>query len=743
MANINITRKSFEEAIDALLNAHSQNSNKGKLLKEWFENSFNTSATVSHIKEDKQIGNRVAEQFKHKLPIVVFVCDEEVNRSTLINKIREATYVELSTVLVMSSDTPHVYETLLSNEENDFVNWAYSQLEITMVPLESLSDEAKQREHDFREYLVNIVGNKRENLDNSLAHLNRTFVKDILRQYTGKPFIYETTDTDVLELVLTKVRKTKADQDGNRNSSSRISRYINFLKNDMEMSSSKDECDNMPCQLIFYGAPGTGKSHRINEITSRFPNTIRTTFHPDSDYSTFVGAYKPTMGLLPICDELGQPMKIGSTVLHKEQIIYEFVDQAFLQAYVKAWKFYAENKAAKKQYLIIEEINRGNCAQIFGDLFQLLDRNDYGFSVYPINADKDMKKQLEKAFKGVNIDNADSINQHYKGRNVVKEVLDGDILLLPNNLYIWATMNTSDQSLFPIDSAFKRRWEWQYMPIGKGYDENGQEIKWAIEGASQKFDWWSFLEKINAQVGEATQSEDKKLGFFFCKATDGIISAEKFVGKVIFYLWNDVFKNNGFEGSIFKDVDGTELSFGKFYKSDMKGNAIVQKDKVELFLNNLGVEAAESIQNVDREEETSAPVGTKEKVLLFWQGFNSARSNNQEYCTLYNERKPSAQTFMDLSFGSSDYWPTMNAVITKSIIRCGIWIGVSSNKDAIYSKLKSNETAINELVGLTMTFTENAKTCSIMAEKHIDLSNESNWPEAYTWLMNIAVKIKK
>lgn len=347
-------------------------------------------------------------------------------------------------------------------------------------------------------------------------------------------------------------------------------------------------------QQIFYGAPGTGKSHTINEKTEG-ESVIRTTFHPDSDYSTFVGAYKPTMGLLPICDELGQPMKIGSTVLHKEQIIYEFVDQAFLQAYVQAWKFYAENSdTVKKQYLIIEEINRGNCAQIFGDLFQLLDRNDSGFSVYPINADKDMKKQLAKAFKKdgvtITIPNADKINALYKGKDIVSKVLSGDILVLPNNLYIWATMNTSDQSLFPIDSAFKRRWEWQYMPIGKGYDENGQEIKWAIESATKKFSWWSFLEKINAQIGEATQSEDKKLGFFFCKAADGVISAEKFVGKVIFYLWNDVFKNNGFEGPIFKDVDGTELSFAKFYKSDMKGNAVVQKDKVELFLNNLGVE---------------------------------------------------------------------------------------------------------------------------------------------------------
>ena len=395
---------------------------------------------------------------------------------------------------------------------------------------------------------------------------------------------------------------------GNNQYSNTVAFYLCFLNAKRLFSGTQNtsvermKIAEVSIQQIYYGAPGTGKSHIINELT-KGESVIRTTFHPDSDYSTFVGAYKPTMGLLPICNELGQPMEIGSSVLHKEQIVYEFVDQAFLQAYVNSWKYYADNsEEIKKQYLIIEEINRGNCAQIFGDLFQLLDRNDYGFSVYPINADKDMKKHLEKAFKGVRIDNADSINQHYKGRNVVKEVLDGDILLLPNNLYIWATMNTSDQSLFPIDSAFKRRWEWQYMPIGKGYDEYGQEIKWAIEGATQKYDWWSFLEKINAQVREVTQSEDKKLGFFFCKATDGVISAEKFVGKVIFYLWNDVFKNNGFDGPKFQDADGTELSFGKFYKSDMKGNAIVQKDKVELFLNNLGVEVVGSTDPEDEDE---------------------------------------------------------------------------------------------------------------------------------------------
>ena len=230
-------------------------------------------------------------------------------------------------------------------------------------------------------------------------------------------------------------------------------------------------------QQIYYGAPGTGKSHSINEKTEG-ESVIRTTFHPDSDYSTFVGAYKPTTKEVELRDVTGHKVVENGSVVTEDRIVYEFVDQAFLQAYVKAWKFIAENNnEPKKQYLVIEEINRGNCAQIFGDLFQLLDRNKWGFSDYPINADKDMKKQLVKAFKGLSINDADKINGHYKGRDVVTEVLNGDILLLPNNLYIWATMNTSDQSLFPIDSAFKRRWEWQYIPIGKGYDEYGQEIK--------------------------------------------------------------------------------------------------------------------------------------------------------------------------------------------------------------------------------------------------------------------------
>lgn len=335
---------------------------------------------------------------------------------------------------------------------------------------------------------------------------------------------------------------------------------------------------SLSLQQIFYGAPGTGKSHTIKEETKE-SDVIRTTFHPDTDYSTFVGAYKPTTALLPICDELGQPMKIGATTLHKEQIVYEFVAQSFLQAYVNAWKKYDEGD---KQYLVIEEINRGNCAQIFGDLFQLLDRNDYGFSDYPIKADADMKRQLQKAFAGLVIAQKDKINTMYEGKDIVSQVLNGDILLLPNNLYIWATMNTSDQSLFPIDSAFKRRWDWTYMPISDA------EKNWIIEVDGNNYDWWLFLEKINEKIGSTTNSEDKKLGYFFCKAQDGVISAKTFVGKVIFYLWNDVFKDYEFGDAIFNDEDGSKLSFDKFYTSEGNNSKVVE-EKVALFLKNLGL----------------------------------------------------------------------------------------------------------------------------------------------------------
>ena len=350
-----------------------------------------------------------------------------------------------------------------------------------------------------------------------------------------------------------------------------------------------DLSDKKTLQQIFYGAPGTGKSHAINELTTG-KDVIRTTFHPDSDYSTFVGAYKPTTKSVPVMTVIGTeavPVKgKDGKEMTEDKIVYEFVSQAFMQAYVEAWKKYCtvqEGEEPVDEFLVIEEINRGNCAQIFGDLFQLLDRGDEGFSEYPIKADSDMKKQLKKEFAGLEIKNKVSINDLFKGKDIVAQVLEGEVLLLPNNLYIWATMNTSDQSLFPIDSAFKRRWDWYYVPISNA------EKNWTIEVNGAKYDWWNFLQAINDRVYDATYSEDKKLGYFFCKADDGIISSSKFVSKVIFYLWNDVFKDSEFEGSAFRDENGEKLSFDKFYSVD-NGKVKVNEEKVELFLKNLELE---------------------------------------------------------------------------------------------------------------------------------------------------------
>lgn len=369
-------------------------------------------------------------------------------------------------------------------------------------------------------------------------------------------------------------------------------------------SSQKKPVKINDLQQIFYGAPGTGKSYEINQIT-KDKEVIRTTFHPDSDYSTFVGAYKPTSIEVPVRDVTGKVIVEDGKQVKENRIVYEFVEQAFLQAYTKAWKAYsrtAEGERAEEQYLVIEEINRGNCAQIFGDLFQLLDRNCYGFSDYPITADKDMKKQLAKAFTGITIQDAERINSIYD-KDIVSQVLNGDVLLLPDNLYIWATMNTSDQSLFPIDSAFKRRWDWKYVPICEG-KEKGVSLGWKIKVNGRLFDWWQFVEKINAEISEQTKSEDKKLGYFFCKAQDGIVSADTFVSKVIFYLWNDVFKDQAYGSDIFRDGED-ELTFNSFYDVDASGKTVIREDKVELFLQNLGVEQSSdaAVEEVSEEED--------------------------------------------------------------------------------------------------------------------------------------------
>ena len=357
-------------------------------------------------------------------------------------------------------------------------------------------------------------------------------------------------------------------------------------------------------QQIYYGAPGTGKSYKINEITKSTKNFTRTTFHPDSDYSTFVGCYKPTM----------EPT--GTIVGGKEQtkISYSYVAQAFLQAYTAAWK-----NTNEPYYLIIEEINRGNCAQIFGDLFQLLDRDENGMSSYGITPDKDIANYLRKEFAKSEIENAD--------------IKNGNTMMLPSNLYILATMNTSDQSLFPIDSAFKRRWDWEYVPI----EDAGK--KHYIKVGNKKYDWWTFIDTINNSIDHITGSEDKKMGYWFVKPqnNDREITAKQFVGKVLFYLWNDVYKDY-FDMSqcIFKikNEDGTDEKkpFTYFFGSeaDKRIQAFMAYNKIPFITIEDNVDDEDDEDNddieIDAEGNAVADSATQTKRRNLWVLFNQKMS---------------------------------------------------------------------------------------------------------------------
>ena len=344
-------------------------------------------------------------------------------------------------------------------------------------------------------------------------------------------------------------------------------------------------------QIIYYGAPGTGKSHKIKEALGEYEdcpadkkvpkvNIFRTTFHPDSDYSTFVGAYKPTKGKRPLYGLFGKDtvrMKDGED-LFEDMITYKFVPQAFLNAYIRAYQ------TDENVYLIIEEINRGNCAQIFGDLFQLLDRDENGISEYTIKADADLKSFLEE-----------ELGEDNPG------IKDGE-LCLPSNLYIYATMNTSDQSLFPIDSAFKRRWDWEYEPI------KYKNTDWKIVIDGTEYSWVSLQRKVNDKILSATSSEDKMLDDYFVNPSDGIITDKVLLNKILFYLWNDVCKDG--EGDIFRTKEGdkeADITFSDLYGTD-------KSDKLKAMMNYLQVDVAEYEGGKDMEQENLVDSASKIEV---------------------------------------------------------------------------------------------------------------------------------
>lgn len=400
--------------------------------------------------------------------------------------------------------------------------------------------------------LVESIVNQLEKNPNE--HDLKTIIRRIID--SDEPFVINEIIANALNNYSRALKVEIINKDEERYNVSLLPNYKELLQSKINMTKKeyfelfdgvKTAFDpDAPLQKIFYGAPGTGKSHRIKEQLKALnvpkENIFRTTFHPDSDFSTFVGVYKPTMkkqyrydGKVKAKyyedDDLANAKK--DDVIIDKVIQYDFVPQTFIKAYVRAYQ------TKENVYLIIEEINRGNCAQIFGDLFQLLDRDENGVSEYTIKADADIRAYLE-----------DVLGCDSEG------IKDGE-LCLPSNLYIYATMNTSDQSLFPIDSAFKRRWDWEYEPI------KYKNADWVIEINGNQFSWTSFQKEVNNRIFESTNSEDKMLGDFFVKPYDGIITEKLLLNKVLFYLWNDVCKDG--DGDIFKTEDNKDVKFSDLY----------------------------------------------------------------------------------------------------------------------------------------------------------------------------------
>lgn len=292
--------------------------------------------------------------------------------------------------------------------------------------------------------------------------------------------------------------------------------------------SNRAASNRLPRNIIYFGAPGTGKSYELNKEAAKYfseDKVARITFHPEYTYTQFVGGYRP----VPILDDEEKPT---------DKVTYDYVPGPFLKTYVKAVQNPNED-----YLLIIEEINRANPAAVFGDMFQLLDRDASGVSDYAIEVPEDMSLYLRvrvpEFHTNANMgDPMEFLAESNRLNDATKR------LKLPSNMYLWATMNSADQGVFPMDTAFKRRWSFRYMGIDDG-EKFISDLVINLGNTGRKAKWNDFRKRINEVLLNARVNEDKLLGPFF--VDPDLVEDEKafndaFKSKVLLYLIEDAAK---------------------------------------------------------------------------------------------------------------------------------------------------------------------------------------------------------